>query len=244
MGFVPLRDLRRRDADHADPEPARRPGFVGEVALDDNRRGEPGRAVGLQDIAADNGKARLRIGALQRLEAIVEFMVAERGDRVVEPVHGGNHRMDGARVADDRGGSEVAKRRALENVAVVEQEAVGAFAPRPGDQRGGAREADRVIRAITIVIVRIEIGMQIGQANKAQAQPGRGACERGFHVVLAATFEAVTKVWDGGERTRAPGFPVKEAFADALRRSASETGSSARSWGPLPAHRPSRLTAP
>ena len=189
MGLVPLGDLRRRDADHADLEPARRPGLVGEVALDDDRRGEPGRAVRFQDIAADNGKARLRIGALERLEAIVELMVAERGDRVVEPVHGGDHRMDHARIPDDRGGGEVAERRALENVAVVEQEAVGAFAPRPGDQRGGAREADRVIRAITIIIVRIEIGVQIGQANKAQAQPGRGACERGFHVVLAATLK-------------------------------------------------------
>ena len=186
MRLVPLRDLRRRDADHADLEPSRRPELVGEVAFDDDRRREPGRAVEFEDIAADDGKARLRIGALERLEAIVELMVAKRGDRVVEPVHGGDHRMDRARVPDDRGGGEVAKGRALENVAVVEQQAVGAFASRPGDQRGGAREADRVIRPITIIVVRIEIGVQVGQADEAQAQPGRGACERGFHVVLAA----------------------------------------------------------
>ena len=190
MGLVPLRDLRRGDADHADLEPACCPGLVDEVALDDDRRREPGRAVGSQDIAADDGKARLRIRALERLEAIVELMVAERGDCVVEPVHGGDHGMDRACVPDDRRGGEVAERRALENVAVVEQEAVGAFASRLSDQRGGAREADRVVRTITIIIVRIEIGVQIGQADEAQAQPGLGACERGFHVVLAATLEA------------------------------------------------------
>ena len=40
------------------------PELVGEVALDDDRGREPGRAVASKDIAADDRKARLRIGAL------------------------------------------------------------------------------------------------------------------------------------------------------------------------------------
>ena len=36
MGLIPLRDLRRRSADHAQLEPARRSGFVDESALDDD----------------------------------------------------------------------------------------------------------------------------------------------------------------------------------------------------------------
>ena len=139
MRLVPLRDLRRRDADHADLEPARRPGLVGEVAFDDDRRREPGRAVEFEDIAADDGKARLRIGTLERLEAIVELMVAKRGDCVVEPVHGGDHRMDHARVPDDRVGCSIAKGRALENVAVVEEQAVGSIRPAP--RRSARRRA-------------------------------------------------------------------------------------------------------
>ena len=173
VGLVPLRDLRRRDADHADLQPARCSALVDEVALDDDRRREPGRAVGSPDIAADDRKARLRIGALEGLEAIVELMVAKRGDVIVKPVHGGDHGMDRARVSHDRRRGEVAERGALENVAVVEQETVGAFAPRLRDQRGGARKADRVIRTITIIVVRIEIGVQIGQADETQPQLDR-----------------------------------------------------------------------
>ena len=111
--------------------------------------------------------------------------------------------MDRARVPDDRRGGEVAERRALENVAVVEQEAVGAFAPRLSDQRGGAREADRIVRTIAIIVVRIEIGVQIGQADETQLEPGPGACERGFHVVLAATLKRDDgKLGTAGKRTR------------------------------------------
>jgi len=138
--------------------------------------------------------------------------------------------MDRPRVPDDRRGGEVAERRALENVAVVEKEAVGAFASRLSDQRGGASEADRVVRTITIIFVRIEIGVQIGQADEALAQPGLGACERGFHVVLAASLKRDDgRSGTAGKRAQRPGRSVKEAFADGRPRSAAGIGSRGRS---------------
>ena len=129
----------------------------------------------------------MRVGALERLEAVVELMVPERRDRVVKPIHGGDHGVNRGRVPDDRVSGEVAERSALENVAVVEQQGVGTFAARLRDQTRGPREADGIIRTITIVIVRVKIGVQIGQAKQTQAQPGLGACGRGFHGILPAT---------------------------------------------------------
>ena len=42
MGFVPLSDLRRRDADHAQFEPAGGSGLVDKRAFDRDRRWKPG----------------------------------------------------------------------------------------------------------------------------------------------------------------------------------------------------------
>jgi hypothetical protein len=52
-------------------------------------------------------------------------MVAKHCGCVVERVHRRDDRMDRLWVFDDGVGSEVAERRALEDVAVVEQQAVG-----------------------------------------------------------------------------------------------------------------------
>ena len=98
MCLVPLGDLRRRDADHAHFEPPRRSGLVDKRALDHDRRRKPGRAIAFADVAADDRKARLRISALERLEAVVEIVVPKRRDRVVKRIHGGDDRMDRARV--------------------------------------------------------------------------------------------------------------------------------------------------
>ena len=112
-------------------------------------------------------------------------MVAKRRGRIVERVHRRDDRMDRLRVFGDRVGGEVAERRALENVAVVEQQAVGRFLASLSDQGRRPRKPDRIVRAVAVIIVRIEIGVQIGQAEQAQAQAGRRACQRGSHVVLA-----------------------------------------------------------
>jgi hypothetical protein len=63
---------------------------------------------------------------------------------------------------------EIAERRALENIAVVEQKAVGRFVARLREERRGAREADRFVRDVTVIIVRIEVGVEVGQAEEAE----------------------------------------------------------------------------
>ncbi len=125
MDLVPLGDLRRRNADHTYFEPLRRSGLVDERAFDHDRGRKPGRAIAFADVAADDGKARLRISALERLQAVVEIVVPQRRDVIVKRVHGGDDGMDRAGVRKYRLGGEVAERRALKNVAVIEQQAVG-----------------------------------------------------------------------------------------------------------------------
>ena len=84
------------------------------------------------------------------------------------------------RVRSDRPGRQVAERRALKDVAVVEQEAVGRLAARLGDQGRGPREADGIVRTITVIVVRIEIGVQVGDAEKPQAKPRLARASGGF----------------------------------------------------------------
>jgi hypothetical protein len=87
MGFVPLRDLWRRDPDHAYFEPAGGCGLVDKRAFDRNRSRKPGRAIAFAHVAADDRKARLPISALERPEAVVEIVVPERRDGIIERVH-------------------------------------------------------------------------------------------------------------------------------------------------------------
>ena len=152
------------------------------ITTDGGNQGEPSlRRI----LPQTTGKPRPGVSALEDLEAVVELMVAKHRGRIVERVHRRDDRMDRLRVFGDRVGGEVAERRALENVAVVEQQAVGRFLASLSDQGRGPGKPDRIVRAVAVIVVRIEIGVQIGQAEQAQAQAGRRACQRGSHVVLA-----------------------------------------------------------
>src|SRR5579872_6542974 len=122
MSLIPLSDLRRRDADDPYFEPPRLSGLVKEFALDHDRRRKEGRAVAPADVARDDGKARLPISALKRLEAVVEIVVPERPCVIAEPVHRGDDGMDRALVRDDCSSRQIAERGSLKNVAIVEQE--------------------------------------------------------------------------------------------------------------------------
>ena len=102
MGFVPLGDLRRRDADHADFEPAGGSGLVDKRAFDHDRRRKPGRAIAFAHIAADDRKARLRISAPERLEAVIEIVVPESRDGIVKRVHRGDDGVDSLGIRDNR----------------------------------------------------------------------------------------------------------------------------------------------
>src|ERR1700722_2982250 len=84
----------------------------------------------------------------------------------------------------------ISQGRALKDVAVVEQQAVGRLPARLHDQRRGARKTDRIVRAITVIVVRIEVRVQVGEAEKPQAKPWLGACERRIHFKPPATHSS------------------------------------------------------
>jgi hypothetical protein len=102
MGFVPLRDLRRRDADHAHFEPAGGSGFVDKRAFDHDRRRKPRRAIAFAHVAADDRKARLCVCSVERLEAVVEIVVSESRDGIVKCVHRGDDGVDSRGIRDHR----------------------------------------------------------------------------------------------------------------------------------------------
>jgi hypothetical protein len=47
-----------------------------------------------------------------------------------------------------------------------------------------------MVRAIAVIVVRIEVRVQVGEAEKPQAKPGLGACERRIHFKLAAVHKS------------------------------------------------------
>ena len=81
----------------------------------------------------------MRVGAFERLEAVVEIVVPKRRDRIVQTIHGGDDGVDRGRVGRDGLSRQVAERRALKDVAVVKQQAVGVLSARFSDQRRRAR---------------------------------------------------------------------------------------------------------
>ena len=161
------------------------------------------------------------ISALEDLEAVVEIVVAQRRGRIVKRVHGGDDWMDRLRVRRCRFGRQIAERRALKNVAVVEQQAIGRLSARLSDQSRGAREADGIVRTIAIIVVRVEIGVQVVEAEKAQAKPRPALASGGFRSSLRQGLSFVTGSRNGEGRIIAPpDAPVKEALAGEPRRPA------------------------
>ena len=84
MRLVPLHDLRRHEADHADLDRLLRAGLIDDLAVED----EPGLlqrlAIRLDDVGADEREFRRAERVLQEVEAVVELVIAERAAIVVQ----------------------------------------------------------------------------------------------------------------------------------------------------------------
>ncbi len=115
----------------------------------------------------------------------------KRRGRIVQRVHDDNHGMTSGPILSHVFGREIAERRALENVAVVEQQAIQAFPTRLSDQRGRLCQPERFVGTITKIVVRIEAGVQIRDTDEAQVAARRGACNTNIHIVLAQQRERV-----------------------------------------------------
>ena len=84
MRLVPLHDLRRHEADHADLDLLLGAGLVDELAVEHEPRLLQGLAVRLDDVGADEREFRRAERVLQEVEAVIELVIAERAAIVVE----------------------------------------------------------------------------------------------------------------------------------------------------------------
>jgi hypothetical protein len=141
-------------------------------------------------------------------------VVADRAAIVREHVHGGHHRVGVALPHAAPVGHEVAERRALDQVAVVEQQAVRRLRPGGPDERRRAGEPDRVVGGVAVIVVREDVHVQVGglqdpQPHERGALRERAARERGGGCGGGAGLEGAAagqaRHRDGPLRGRAPG---------------------------------------
>ena len=117
--------------------------------------------VRLKTFAAKKRKRGLAHRALERGQAVVEFVIADCGRVVLHRVHRDDHRMRHRRI-DARG--HVRERVSLEHVAGVDDDGQDrGRAPKRVDDRGDARQAAQRVRAISVVIPTADVAVDIGR---------------------------------------------------------------------------------
>ena len=173
---VPDHDLRRHEADDADPDRLFGAGAVLYLPVEDDVGLEVELIVariGRQHGAAHQiGADEREIGPCQHLvhegQAVVEFVVAERRACVVEKIHALHDRMNVAVLHASLIGYEIAHRIALQQVAIVDQHRVHRFLAHGVDERGCARQAHRVVGLVGIVVVGQQVHMDVRRLHDPQ----------------------------------------------------------------------------
>ena len=173
--LVPLHDLRRHEADHADLEAVLGASFVAQLTLQDHIGCEGilrigGGHAGLikVDIGIDVGKLRAGDGLAQEGQAVVELVVADVGgvhtelvQHLVGRVHlARSQRLDTCHI--------VAQRAALQQVTVVEVQAVLRLGPRCLDQRHRLGQAVVLGHLVLVVVVVQQVHVHIRGLQDAQ----------------------------------------------------------------------------
>ena len=186
-GFVPVDDLRGREADHADVDDGgATAGVVNGVALDDVGRVGVLAGFALAVVAVDVGGHDGHGGLLQHLiqvrQTVVELVVAEGGGVVPEYLHGGVHGvlLPGLQGVD--AGHVITERVALDQVAVVEQQGVAFLGAGLVDEGGGVLQAELAGGFVLVVVVPQRTGVQVGGFQDAQVEGlgGPGLCGVGL----------------------------------------------------------------
>src|SRR5271169_5185569 len=114
-------------------------------------------------------------------------------------------------------GRIVAERGALDEIAVVEQQRIGRLYSGGGDQRGGLGESDRLIRAVSIIVVRVYVGVEVAGADQSQRNPGRHeTLTRVF--LMAPPSESPSAIPSRNRRASAAGAGGRDSPADGRRR--------------------------
>ncbi len=182
MAAIPLHDLRRHEADEADAD--RMFGAVAvlqravenDIGLDEAHVLRRVDAHFLDHVRGHDGEIRPGERLHQKVEAVVEFVVAKR--RCLDPhgVERGDDRVHVAVLHAPLIGDVVAHRVALQEVAVVEKEGVRRLGADLLDMGGGAGKADGVHRLVGVVIVGKDVDVDVRRFHDAQVGLiGRGA---------------------------------------------------------------------
>ncbi len=157
----PPRHLRRGRAGHADPKRAYRAAVIHKISVQNGMARDQVAAIGQPPRIGQNHRVTRRGKQLvQHLEAEIEVMVAKRRGIVAQGIHRCDHRVHIAMRNQFRQGG-IGQRRALERVAIVEQDGIGAFRPRLFDHRRKRRKPDPIIATIREIIERKQVRMQI-----------------------------------------------------------------------------------
>ncbi len=180
---IPHHDLRRHEADDADLDRAGDAPAVADLLFKNDIRLEEQlvllgvrRQLTLGEVGADEGET----GAGQRVrhivEAVIEFVVAERAAIITQHVHGIDHGMLVAGLHAALIGDVVAERIALQEVAIIHQHRVSGLGADGTDDRGSARQTHRVVRLVGVIIIGKDVDVDISRFHDAQMRLiGRGA---------------------------------------------------------------------
>ena len=174
MLAIPDRDLRRHETDQPDAD-----GMVGarpicqhpvENGIGRLQRGvvQRARAHTRDGIGAENRELRTAERIAQKIETVVELMVAKRSAVEAQRVHRPDDRMRPALRDAALIGDIIAHRTALQEVAIVEQHTVPRLCPRIGNQPGDTGQPDRIRRTVGVVVIGLNVDVQIGRAEDAQ----------------------------------------------------------------------------
>ncbi|WP_241691091.1 hypothetical protein [Roseovarius sp. A46] len=191
MAVIPSGGLRRGEADHPDAQVARDPVAVLQGAVQDGEGWQERGVVprrgpeGAHGIGADHRKPGLRQGGFEPVDTEVEFVIAERRGVIVHVVHGADHGVVPAPAMSGSGG-QVGECRALQEIAVVEQQAIvlAHLGPRPMDECRQPSEALSGIRFAIEIIVWQEVAVYVRGGENPQRGLGValdlwvGGCER------------------------------------------------------------------
>ena len=214
--LVPRHDGRRRKADDADFHRAGHHLAVGahgrDLLVDDVVRREQ-RLAAFHAVDIGQHLRKLRPGAArpgridavdvepvarhlaEESQAVIEFMVADAAAIDLQQIHGlvnGQGLVAGQRFHERL---VVGQRRALDGVAIVEQQVVRKLATRLRDQRRRAFQADRRLVLQLVIVIAEHVRVQV---RRLQQRQGGGAAGRGEPAQAASRRDRSRRAGDMG----------------------------------------------
>ncbi len=172
---IPGHDLRRHEPDQADTDRMLGAGAVLDLLVKDHIRlqeklvlGGVGCEFALGQIGADEREVRAVEHLEQEIEPIIELVIAHGRAVVAQHIHSLDDRVNVAVLHAALIGDVIAHWVALQEVAIVDEDRIGRLGADGVDDRGGARDAHRVVRLVGVIVVREDVNVQVGRFHDPQ----------------------------------------------------------------------------